>query len=185
MISVTQLRSGATFEENGQPYRVLKYEHTHLSRGSGTIKIKAKNLKNGNVLNLSYKSGAMVEDVVVERRVLQYLYRDGEELVFMDPRDFEQTTVAAEVLGSQAHFLKEGEETGVFFWEQEVLDMDLPPKVTLKIVEAAPGVKGDSAANMYKSARLENGLMVKVPLFVDAGELVRVDTRTGEYVERA
>ena len=185
MISVTQLRNGATFEENGMPYRVLKYEHTHLSRGSGTIKIKARNLKNGNVLNLAYKSGAMIEEVSVERRVLQYLYRDGEELVFMDPKTFEQVTVAAEVLGSQALFLKGGEEIGVFFWEQEVLDVDLPPKVTLKIVEADPGVKGDSAANMYKTARLENGLTVKVPLFVDAGELVRVDTRSGEYVERA
>ena len=133
----------------------------------------------------TYKSGAMVEDIVVERQVLQYLYRDGEELVFMDLKTFEQTMVAAEVLGSQVRFLKEGEEIGVFFWEQEVLDVDLPPKVTLKITDAAPGVKGDSAANVYKSATLENGLVVKVPLFVKAGELVRVDTRTGEYVERA
>ena len=94
-------------------------------------------------------------------------------------------TIAAQILGSQAHFLKEGEEMGVFFWQDEALDVDLPAKVTLKIIEAAPGVKGDSAANMYKTATLENGLTVKVPLFVDAGELVRVDTRTGEYVERA
>ena len=164
---------------------MLKYEHTHLSRGSGTIKIKARNLKSDNVLNLSYKSGAMVEDMVVERRVLQYLYRDGEELMFMDPKTFDQVSVGAKTLGHQVHFLKEGEEVGVFFWEEEALDIDLPPKVTLKITDAAPGVKGDSAANMYKSATLENGLTVRVPLFVDAGELVRVDTRTGEYVERA
>src|SRR3990167_6983099 len=98
MISVTQLRNGATFEENGELYRVLKYEHTHLSRGSGTIKIKARNLKSDNVLNLSYKSGAMVEDMVVERRVLQYLYRDGEELMFMDPKTFDQVSVGAKTL---------------------------------------------------------------------------------------
>lgn len=185
MISVTQLRNGATFEEKGQPYRVVKYEHTHLSRGSGTIKVKARSLRTGSVVNLTYRSGAMVEEITVERRVLQYLYRDREDLVFMDPKSFEQVTVAAQILGPQAHFLKEGEEAGVFFWDQEALDVDLPPKVTLKIVEAAPGVKGDSAANMYKSATLENGMTVRVPLFVKAGELVRVDTRTGEYVERA
>ena len=185
MISVTQLRNGATFEDKGQPYRVVRYEHTHLSRGSGTIKVKARNLRHGNVVNLTYRSGAMVEEIGVERRVLQYLYRDREDLVFMDPKSFEQVTIAAQILGSQAHFLKEGEEMGVFFWQDEALDVDLPAKVTLKIIEAAPGIKGDSAANMYKTATLENGLTVKVPLFVDAGELVRVDTRTGEYVERA
>lgn len=185
MISVTQLRNGATFEDKGQPYRVVKYEHTHLSRGSGTIKVKARNLRTGNAVNLTYKSGAMVEEMAVERRVLQYLYRDRENLVFMDPTSFEQVTVAVQTLGSQVHFLKEGEEIGVFFWDQEALDVDLPAKVTLKIVEAAPGVKGDSAANMYKTATLENGLTVKVPLFVDAGELVRIDTRSGEYIERA
>lgn len=191
MISVTRLRNGATFEDKGNPYRVVKYEHTHLSRGSGTIKVKARNLRDGNVTAMTYKSGAMVNDIEVERQVLQYLYRDGEDLVFMDPKTFEQVTVAAKILGNQVDFLKEGEQIGVFFWHpstgsgQEALDVDLPPKVTLKIVEAAPGVKGDSAANVYKSATLENGLVVKVPLFINAGELVRVDTRTGEYVERA
>ena len=185
MISVTQLRNGTTFEDGGQLYKVLKYEHTHLSRGAGTIKVKARNLRNGNVLNLAYKSGAMVEEIAVERKALQYLYRDGEDLVFMDPKSFEQVTVAAQILGPQAHFLKENEEIGVFFWGQEALDVDLPLKVTLKIVEAAPGVKGDTAANVYKTAKLENGLTIKVPLFVEAGELVRVDTRNGEYIERA
>jgi len=185
MISVTQLRNGATFENKGQPYRVVKYEHTHLSRGAGTIKVKARNLRTGSVVNLTYKSGAMVEEIGVERRVLQYLYRDKEDLVFMEPTSFDQVSVAAQILGPQAHFLKEGEEIGVFFWDKEALDVDLPAKVTLKIIEAAPGIKGDSAANMYKTATLENGLTIKVPLFVKTGELIRVDTRTGEYVERA
>src|SRR3990167_9635483 len=104
MISVTQLRNGATFENKGQPYRVVKYEHTHLSRGAGTIKVKARNLRTGSVVNLTYKSGAMVEEIGVERRVLPYLYRDKEDLVFMEPTSFEQGTVAAPLFGAPGPF---------------------------------------------------------------------------------
>ena len=189
MISVTQLRNGVTFEMDGAPYRVTQYAHTHMSRGGGTVRVRIKNLHTGTVLSRAFQSTAQVQEMTVERQNLQYLYADGEELVFMDPKTFEQLNLSRKVLATQAHFLKEGEEVGVFFWDgpkgREVLDIDLPPKVTMKIAEAAPGVKGDSAANMYKTATLENGLTVRVPLFIDAGELVRVDTRTGEYVERA
>lgn len=185
MISVTQLRNGVTFEWEGEPYRVVKYEHTHLSRGGGTVRVRCRNLKTGARLNRAFQSTAYVQEIEVERKMLQFLYTDGDELVFMDPKTFDQSTLLKKALGTQAYFLKEGEVVGVFFWQKVVLDIDLPAKVSLRIVEAAPGVKGDSAANVYKAATLENGMTVKVPLFIKSGELVRVDTRTGEYVERA
>ena len=184
MISVTKLRSGTTFEEGGKPYRVLKYEHTHLSRGSGTIKIKARNLKDGSVVNLSFKSGAMIEDIEVIRKKMQFLYPDGEDLVFMDPVSFEQVNLAKKIVGEQEKFLVEGEEVQVLFWDEKILDLDLPPNLVYRVAETDPGVKGNSATNVYKPAKLANGLMVKVPLFVQVGESVKVDTRTGEYVER-
>jgi elongation factor P len=185
MIPVTQLRSGATFEEQGEPWRVIEYKHTHLSRGSGTIKVKCRNLRNGQVLLKTFKSGDRIEDIAIERKQLQYLYSDGSEYFFMDPVSYEQLTLAAVVLGDQAKYLKEGELVYVLYWDEKPLDIDLPMKMTFMIAEAAPGERGDSASNMYKDAVLENGHKIRVPLFVNAGEAVRVDTRTGEYVERA
>lgn len=185
MISVTQLRSGVTFEDKGDPWRVLEYKHTHISRGSGTIKVKCKNLKTGNVLNKTFKSGEKVEEISVSKNKLQYLYQEEDEYLFMDPVSFEQVSLSVKVVKEEAVYLREGEEVSVFYWDEMPLTLDLPPKMVFKVKEAAPGEKGDSASNVYKEAVLENGLKVKVPLFVSAGEKVRVDTRTGEYIERA
>ena len=116
---------------------------------------------------------------------MQYLYGDDEGYVFMDPKTFEQTVIEDRVIGESGKFLKEGEEVYVLYWDERALDVDLPPKMTFTVTSAAPGEKGDSASNVYKEARLENGLRVRVPLFVKVGDKVRVDTRSGEYVERA
>lgn len=192
MIPVTKLRNGVTFEESGAPYRATKYEHTHMSRGGGTVKVKARNLHTGAMANLTYKSTAYVEEIDVLRKKMQYLYEDEGTLLFMDSTSFEQLGLAREVAGSQANFLADGEDVWVVIWsfdgaqdkEDVILDLDLPPNLVFEIADTGSDEKGNSATNVYKPATLTNGLNVKVPLFMKVGDKVRVDTRTGEYVER-
>ena len=187
---MTQLKNGTTFVDGGEPFKVVKYTHTHLSRGAGTIKVKVRSYKTGKVTTKTYKSGKKVDSVDVNRKKFQYLYKEDGAHVFMDPVSFEQMTIEGGILGASAKFLKEGEEAWLLFWinpkskKQEPLELDLPPKMDFKVKEAAPGVKGNSASNVYKDATLENGVKVRVPLFINKGDKVRVDTRNEEYVER-
>lgn len=184
MISVTKLRNGVSFEQNGTPYRVTEYKHTHLSRGGGTIKIKARDLSTGRLVNLTFKSGDNIQDIDVERKELQYLYVEDDLYYFMNPTTFDQVELSKDVIGDGALFLREGESAWVLFWEDKPLDLDLPPNVAMSIIDCAPGEKGNSASNVYKDATVEGGLNVRVPLFINVGDKIRVDTRTREYLER-
>ena len=169
----------------GRPYQVVKYNLIKMGRGSAYVKISAKNLESGANEEISYQSNASVEEANTSKRKLQYLYKNGSSAYFMDPRSFEQVEIPLKVLGDQILFVKEGAESMVLFWDDKPLSVDIPPKVVLKVAETDPGVKGNSASNIFKPAILENGLKIKVPLFIDAGEKIRVDTRTWEYIERA
>jgi len=184
MISVTGLRAGTTFQIDSQPYVVLKYEHTKMGRGTANIKVKIKNLKSNTVLEKTFVSGAQVQEISTTKRKLQYLYQQGDNFCFMDPKNFEQFSLKKEVLGDQPEFLAEGTLVDVLFCEDVPLSIDLPPKLEFTVVETGPGVKGNSATNIFKPATLQNGLIIKVPLFVKSGERIMVDTRTGEYIER-
>lgn len=184
MISVTKLRNGVCYQDNGSPYRVVEYRHTHMSRGGGTIKVKVRNLEDGRVLSKTYKSGERVDEIDVTKEKLQFLYQEDGGYIFMNPESFEQVRVEAKVVGDEGVFLKAGEVYQVIEWDTKILGMDLPPKVELEIIEAAPGEKGDSASNIYKDAVAEGGIKVRVPLFVNAGTRIRVDTKTREYVDR-
>lgn len=184
MISVTELRSGRTFEENGEPFVVLKYEHLKMGRGTANIKVKARNLKTGAVIEKTYISGARVQEISTVKRKLQYLYHDKDNFYFMDPKTFEQFQISKDIISEQAPYLSEQAEVDVLFWSEEPLAVKLPPKMEFKIEETGPGVRGDSATNIFKPAVLDNGLKLKVPLFINQGEKILVDTRTGEYVER-
>ena len=185
MISVTKLRNGVTFSESKVPYRVIKYEHKHLSRGSGTIKVKCRNLRDGKMVNRTYKGNDKVEDIDVMKKPMQYLYKEGSEYMFMDPKSFEQVEIAAKVLGDDAKYLKEGENASILYWDDEPLTVDLPAKMVFVVKDAAPGERGDSASNVYKDAELEGGIKIRVPLFINPGDKIRVDTRDGSYIERA
>jgi elongation factor P len=187
MITVTKLRNGTNFELDGSAYRVLNYQHTHMSRGGGSVKVRIRNLVDGNVINKTFQSTEKVDEIQILKRKLQYLYKEDTDYVFMDPDTFEQIEVSVDILEDQGFYLKEGEITHVLIWDEKelVLGVDLPPKMVFEIVEAAPGEKGDSASNVYKDALLENGLKVRVPLFINPGDKVRVDTRDGSYVERS
>jgi len=185
MISVTELKNGTYFLLEGKPCLVLKYEHSKIGRGSANIKLRLRNLVTGAVIDKTFISGAKVEPVVVLRQKMQYLYADEAVFYFMDSSSFEQISISKETAGDQAKFLKEGEEVHVSFWGKKPLSIELPASLIFRIKEAEPGVKGDSATNVWKEAVLENGLKIKVPLFIKQGEMVKVDTRTGEYLERA
>lgn len=184
MIVVQDIRNGTAFLMDGQPYLGLKYEHVKMGRGSATIRIKAKNLLTGAIIEKSFINSARVEEINMARRPMQYLYH-ASGFVFMDPKSYEQVEIDEAVISENAPYLKEGTQVNVLFWDERPLWIELPPKMEFTIAETDPGIKGNSAANMYKSAKLDNGLTVRVPLFIGQGEKIVVDTRDGSYVERA
>jgi len=184
MIGVTDLRAGTAYEEDGQFFIVLSYEHIKMGRGSANIKVKVKNLKSGAIVDKSYINGAKIHDIQVLKKDMQYLYKDDDAVYFMDPATFEQISISLKIVPEHI-YLKEGETFNVSFLSGEPLTVLLPPKMTFKVTETAPGAKGNSATNVFKEAILENGLKTRVPLFINTGEMIRVDTRTGAYSEKA
>lgn len=184
MLNASDLRSGTTFELDGKPYVVVRYTHTKLGRGGATIKVEARNLRTGSVEEKTFGGKGKVEELETSKSRMQYLYSDGLHVVLMDPTTFEQVEIPESSVRNEIKFLKDSEIVNVFIVRGEPLFVELPPKVTLAISDTGPGVKGNSATNIWKPAILENGLQVKVPLFINIGDKIRVDTRTGEYVER-
>lgn len=185
MIDVNELRKGVTFELDGRLFKVLDYSHNKPGRGNATIRTKVRDLRSGNVLDKTFQSGSQVQDIRLDHHQAQYLYSDGDLFHFMDSENYEQTAVSAAVVGENSSYLKEGQEVKLTFHESEPIDVDLPASVDLKVVEAELGVKGDTATGATKSVTTETGLKVSVPLFVETGDTIRVDTRTGEYLTRA
>ena len=155
-----------------------------MGRGSANIKVKVKNLRSASTTEKSFINGARVNNVQVFKRDVQYLYSDSEGVYFMDPKSFEQISIPISLIGNDKAYLKEGETYNVSFLDNEALALNLPPKMDFTIAEADPGLKGNSAANIYKDAVLDNGLRVRVPLFIDVGDKIRIDTRTAEYSQK-
>lgn len=184
MLNATELRNGTVFKDENQIYQVINYEHIKTGRGSGNIKVKVRNLKTGSIVERSFITGARVEEAAVEKRKAQYLYQDGEAFYFMDPESFEQFPLSTEILGSAAKYLKEGLEVTLLVLDDQALTIELPNSIVYQITETGPGEKGNTVSNVYKDAVLDNGLVVKVPMFMKVGEKIKVDTRSAEYVER-
>ena len=184
MISVTEMRAGKLFEENKEPYQVLEYKHTKMGRGNASIKLKAKNLITGAVVEKTFVSGAKVEPIQVEVKKVQYLYQEGDDYFFMDPLNFEQFILSTKILAGKEKFLKEEEIVKILFWEEKPLAIELPMSMIFKVAQTSPGVKGDSVNASFKPAILDNSLEVKVPLFINVGDKIKVDTRSGDYLER-
>lgn len=184
MISVTELRAGTIFELEGQIYKVLSYEHIKTGRGSANIRVKVKNVRTGAVIEKSFINGARVNDLFITKLDLQYLYKDQDNAYFMNPTTYEQISIPLQAMEDHV-YLKEGQNFSVSFLENEPLSLNLPPKMELTVTETGPNLKGNSATNIYKDAILENGLKTRVPLFIKTGDKIRVDTRTGEYTEKA
>jgi elongation factor P len=184
MIDVNDLRKGVTFELDGQLWRVLEYSHHKPGRGNATIRVKARNLRTGATLEKTFISGNQVQEARLDFHNVQYLYNDGEFYYFMDNETFEQWAIRSEILGESAGFLKEGTECKLTFYKGEPLDVELPLTVDLQVIYAEVAVRGDTATNVMKKVKLETGIEVQVPQFVKEGDVIRLDTRTGEYVTR-
>ncbi len=184
MIPVTALRPGVTFEEHGDIFEVLTYNNMHLRKTSSVVQVKVRSLKRGGTTEKTFGSNGEVNPVRIEKKVLQYLYKDPQSCYFMDPQTYEQISVPVKNLQG-IEYLKEGENITISFHKDEALSMILPPKVKLKVTDTNPGVKGNSATSVLKDATLENGLTTKVPLFIDIGDEIIVDTRDNSYTARA
>lgn len=185
MIAVQDLRSGVIFALQGQIFQVLSYEHIKVGRGSANIKVKVRNVRSGATTEKSFINSAKVQDLRIDKKDLQYLYKDQDGAYFMDPSTFDQIEVPAKIIGSDSYYLREGEAYNLSFLDMEPLSINLPPKMEFKVSETGGAVKGNSASNVFKDAILENGLKTKVPLFIDVGDKIKVDTRSGAYCEKA
>jgi elongation factor P len=185
MISVTELRAGTVYEDQGNTFQVISYEHLKMGRGSANIKVRVKNVRTGGVLDKSFINGAKVNAISILKKDMQYLYKDDDFVYFMDPTSFEQVNVPISTIEYEQAFLKEGQTFSISFLGDEALGVNLPPKMEFEIAETGPSLRGNSATNIYKDATLENGLKTRVPLFLKEGDRVKIDTRTGEYTEKA
>ena len=185
MINVTELRSGIVFEDKGEYFLVLSYEHIKMGRGSGTVKVKVKNLPTGATIEKTFQTGARVQEVNLERKKVQYLYQDNQGYHLMDLVSYDQFAVDKRLVEDMAKFLKEGMELTLFAVADKPLYIEIPKILEYKVAQTGGSARGNTVGATYKDAVLENGLTVKVPLFIKIGEVVRVDTRIGEYVERA
>jgi elongation factor P len=184
MIDVNELRKGVTFEQDGDLYKVLDYAHNKPGRGQATIRIKARDLRKGNTLDMTFNSGNRVQDVRLDYHNAQFLYADDRFFYFMDNQTYEQYPVNKDIIGEMAEFLKPNMDVKLMFFETEALDIDLPTSVDLLITKAEPSIRGDTATGVTKRVITETGLEVQVPSFVEQGDTIRVDTRNGEYVTR-
>ncbi len=184
MIDVNDLRKGVTFELDGQLYRVIEYHHHKPGRGNAVIRTKLRNLRTGGTLEKTFQSGDRVQDIRVENLEMQYLYHEGDLYYFMDTRTYEQKPIDAKMLEDNVNFLVDGMSVIVQDHDGESLGVELPTAVDLKVVQSDVAVRGDTATGANKHVTVETGYRVQVPLFVNEGDTIRIDTRTGSYVTR-
>lgn len=185
VISVNDLRTGLTLEYEGEVYSVVEFLHVKPGKGAAFVRTKLKNVKTGAVREVTFRAGEKVNRAHVETRQMQYLYSSGDEYFFMDTNTYEQLSLPKDKLGDAPKYIKENMVIGIQFYEGDAIGVDLPTFVELEVVETEPGVKGDTATGGSKPATMETGLVVQVPLFINTGDVLRIDTRTGEYLSRA
>jgi elongation factor P len=184
MISTGELKKGANIELDGKPYSVLDYDHIKMGRGSAQVRMKLRDILAGTIIEHTVQAGSKFPRAQVERRPMEYLYNDGQFYYFMSNDTFEQIPVGADVIGDGAKFLKENITCEVMLYQENAIGVDLPMTVELRVTETDPGFKGDTAQGGTKPAILETGYQVQVPLFVEEGTVIRVNTQTGAYIER-
>ncbi|MCY0899517.1 MAG: elongation factor P [Firmicutes bacterium] len=185
MISSNDFRNGVTLELDGVAYQVIEFQHVKPGKGSPFVRTKLKNLQTGGVVERTFNAGERVPLARVEKREMQFLYSSGNDYTFMDTETFEQMTISQEEIGDGVRFLKENMLCHVVLFKGTSIGVELPNSVDLLVVETDPGFKGDTATGGTKPAKLETGAVIKVPLFIEEGTLITVDTRTGQYIGRA
>ena len=185
MITAGDFRNGMTFEEDGNVMQVVEFQHVKPGKGAAFVRTKTKNVITGAVVEKSYNPTAKFPTAFVERKDMEYTYSDGELYHFMDSETYEDVPISASELGDNFKFVKENMECTIHSYKGKVFGVEPPNFVELEVTETDPGFKGDTATNATKPATLETGAEIKVPLFIEIGEIIRIDTRTGEYMERA
>jgi elongation factor P len=183
-VDTSQFRNGLKIELDGEPFVITFFQHVKPGKGGAFVRTKVRNLRTGRVLDRTFRSGERVDEADVTESRMQYLYQDGDSLIFMDTESFDQLPFSAEQVGDARKYLKENLEVDVLFWRGRPINIELPAFVEAVITRCDPGIRGDTASGATKPATLETGAVVQVPLFVKEGERIRVDTRSGEYVER-
>ncbi|HHY03862.1 MAG TPA: elongation factor P [Thermoanaerobacterales bacterium] len=184
MISTNDLRTGVTVEIDGDVYTVVDFQHVKPGKGAAFVRTKVKNVKTGQVLEKTFRAGEKLNRAIIDRKNMQYLYASGDMYYFMDTQSYEQIPLNADLIGESIEFLKENMEVQVAFYEGLPIGIELPNFVELKVTETEPGFKGDTATGGTKPAKVETGAVVQVPLFIEVGEIIRIDTRSGEYLSR-
>lgn len=185
MISTSDFHTGITIEMGGEIYSVLEYQHVKPGKGAAFVRSKLKNLRTGAITEHTFRAGEKVARAHLERKEMEYLYRDDDLFYLMDLETYEQITISADKLGDGVKFLKENDRLNVLMLGEEVVGIDLPLTVILQVAQTEPGLKGDTASGATKPATLETGLVVQVPLFINSGDRIKIDTRSGNYIERA
>lgn len=185
MISAGDFRNGVTFEEDGNVMQVIEFQHVKPGKGSAFVRTKTKNVITGAVVEKSYNPTAKFPSAFIERKDMEYSYQDGDLYYFMDSETYEQVPIAGKDLGDSFKFVKENMTCKILSYKGNVFGIEPPNFVELEVTDTEPGVKGDTATNATKPATLETGAEVRVPLFINTGDILRIDTRTGEYMERA
>jgi elongation factor P len=183
-VDTSQFRNGLKIELDGEPFTMIYFQHVKPGKGGAFVRTKVKNLKTGRVLDRTFRAGERVDEADVEERTMQYLYLDGANLVFMDTQTYDQIPFSPEQVGDARKFLKENLEVSVVFWRGQPIGLELPSFIEASVTRCDPGIKGDTASGATKPATLETGAVLQVPLFIKEGDTLRVDTRTGAYVER-
>jgi elongation factor P len=183
-VSTNDLKRGMTLDLDGTLFQVIEFQHVKPGKGGAFVRTKLRNVKTGAVLDRTFNAGVNVGLAIVDRRDMQYLYRDGDDFVFMDSETYDQHHVPSSVVGDMANYLTESMTATVAVHEGNALGVELPASVVLRVAQTDPGVRGDRVSGALKPATLETGLVVQVPLFVETGDLLKVDTRTGQYLTR-
>ena len=185
MVSTNNLKNGMTVKIDGELWRVDYFQHVKPGKGGAFVRTTLKGVQNGKTIDRTFRAGENLDQAILEKRSLQYLYREGDDFVFMDTEHYEQSHVPSTAVKDAAKWIKEGDTLDLVFHDSQVVDINLPASVELEITETEPGVQGDRVSGATKPATLETGATVNVPLFINPGEKVKVDTRSGEYISRA
>lgn len=185
MISVNDIRNGMTIEVDGQVLQVIEFLHVKPGKGAAFVRTKLKNVVTGGVIETTFRAGEKVQRAQVDRREFQFLYQNQGAWTFMNTETYEQIELTDEQIGDGKNYLLENMIVQIAEWKGNIIGIDLPNTVELRVVETEPGFKGDTATGTYKPAKLETGYVVQVPLFINTGDVLKIDTRTGEYLSRA
>ena len=185
MISTNDFHTGLTIELDGEVYSIIEFQHVKPGKGAAFVRSRLKNVRSGSTTEKTFRAGEKMSRAIIERKEMEYLYNNGEEYILMDTESYEQLSLSAQQLGESTRYMKENMRLTMMVYKEESIGIELPHSVELTVVETDPGHKGDTASGGSKPAKLETGLVVQVPFFVNEGDVLRIDTRSGAYLERA